>query len=882
MQLVKYKALQFLSLFFFIGLCTGVYAQDLVLSGTIESVKEQPLNMAAIYTKEKDKYTLSNTEGFFSLKLTKGKYLIVVSLLGYQTKEIEVDLLKNTNIKIVLNEETLTLKEVVVTAKQLANKEGTSVYKIEKQAIQQIQARSLGDILSLLPGNTFSMGNLNNVQQANLRSAAPSSSNAFGTAVIVDGVRLNNDANLQAKNPSSSFSAGTATVARGIDLRKISATGITSVEVISGIASPKYGNLASGAIIVKNAIGKQPFSLQTNITPLTYQVGVSQGWLLKKKLGVLNTDFSYLYSKGNATEKKQFYQNFNLGLRWQTQPLQSINWNNTASLQVYHSNDGLRHEPDEIYKNEIDVKSSQYIFSIYGDMEVLGKLSYNFNTSVTNQNSFFDTFMVNGPLPIIEALESGTYFSSYTPLTYNQTSHIKGKPVQHNLRVESLQTYRNKKFKFYFETGLQYSYDKNKGSGRSVLNNVAAIGNLLGNRSAKFNVIPASKTYSAYHQTKIKRQTTLGGQELRLGLRYDYMLERYNLLSPRVSFNTSIFKNLSFNAAWGISYKTPAMAQLYPGPSYIDYTNLNYFAENKDERLAVVTTYVHQPTNNHLKPSFSGLYEYGVSWSKNNFSANLTWYNKNLEKGVNHTSEVLVLNKQNYEVVDAPTGRQPTVKPTNTNSIIRNIGVLKNNYYATTKGLESTLHFPKIEAINTQFSFRMAHIQTKEIDKGYNLRISKYIIGDEKSRYGVYQNTQRTSYLSNASVTAVHHISSLGLVFTLSGELNFQDYEKRKQGSIYPYAYYDYKGDYYNIPKKEQSSEQYKNLWLNPRVYEVYEKPPFYTNFNLQIRKEIKNGHSFSFFANNFMWQNPTYEIMNNRRNLNTDLTIGFSTLFKF
>ena len=51
-----------------------------------------------------------------------------------------------------------------------------------------------------------------------------------------------------------STSAGT-----GIDARQIAVDNIESIEVIRGIASAEYGDLNSGAVIVKNKGWKIPF-----------------------------------------------------------------------------------------------------------------------------------------------------------------------------------------------------------------------------------------------------------------------------------------------------------------------------------------------------------------------------------------------------------------------------------------------------------------------------------------------------------------------------------------------------------------------------------------------------------------------------------------------
>lgn len=60
----------------------------------------------------------TNVYGFYSLTLDKGKYQILYSYIGYDSKTVEVDLTKNTEINIELAESATEVDEVVVTAEK--------------------------------------------------------------------------------------------------------------------------------------------------------------------------------------------------------------------------------------------------------------------------------------------------------------------------------------------------------------------------------------------------------------------------------------------------------------------------------------------------------------------------------------------------------------------------------------------------------------------------------------------------------------------------------------------------------------------------------------------------------------------------------------------
>ncbi|QVY65199.1 TonB-dependent receptor [Polaribacter sp. Q13] len=853
------------------------FSQKIDVRGSIIDDNKRPLSDVNVIVTDLNLGTFTNKNGEFLMTIPHKNFILNVSLLGYKTAEIDLSLESDlSNIKIILHEDLLGLDEVVVTAKKTVSREGTSTYKIGSQAMKQVQAMNLGDVLSLIPGNKMEQTNLTSTKQANLRSAVSSDVNSFGTAVILDGAAISTDANMQTKN-SSTLNGGKSIVGGGVDLRSITLANVESVEIITGIASPKYGNLSSGGILVKSKVGKSPYIVSANVSSTNYQASVAKGYELNK-LGVLNTDLSYAYSSGAPTERKLFYQSFNLGLRWKLPVFKGVKWNHFTSLRIGHSDDGNRHEPEEVFKNEADVKSTSYQATLSGDFRssLLGKVSYNFSGSIVNQHSFYDTYVINGPFPIIESIESGTYNTNYSPNAFNQTRDIKGKPINLNGRIEASQNASYKSLDFNFETGLQYSFDDNTGSGRVATGNIAHTQDIAGSRSATFEKIPASKIFSAYHQTIIKRSGETSNQQLNLGLRYDNMLERYNLLSPRMSFSSK-HNNFKVRGAWGVSYKAPAMVQLYPGRSYIDYINFQYYAENPDERLAIVTTYVYQPTNEHLKPNYSDLKEVGFDWSPSFMNFNFTYFKKDMRRGISTTDELLLLPKAVYEVIDAPIGVQPTVEPTGeVNNIPRTVSVMNNNYYVATNGVEATISPKKIKATNTQFNFRYSYLESVVTNTGFDIDKSSYVVGDNSVRYGVYENNLTKAIRSFGTLTLIQHIPSLRFVLTLSAELNFKESSQYIGVGLYPFAYYDIDGTYIEIPEENRMDPEFDDLKRDRNSYTTT-ATPFYSNFNLQIRKETKQGHSFSFYANNAPWNNPTYEFLGSRRTLNNKISVGFN-----
>lgn len=341
-------------------------------------------------------------------------------MLGYVTLEQEIEVKPlMPELELRLQESLLNVDGVVVTARTSNSREGTSTYTIGSDAIKQVQALSLSDVMSLLPGGKLETQRLSSASQVNLRSTETSAVNSFGTAIIVDGAPISNDANMQALNPASGVSGATNVAGRGVDLREIPASNIESVEVVTGVASAKYGNITSGTVIVTRKAGYAPLNVTFNCTPSTYQGNLSRGFKLGGgKAGYLNLDLDYAYSISSPTEKKYYYQRVGFGARWTASFSESLDWSNTLSLNYGFNGDGQRREPEETLVNNRDVQNHRISEGFNGHLKFLGQLSYTLNASVAPQYTFVESEQTDGPRPMVEPTESGTYFATFTPLSY--------------------------------------------------------------------------------------------------------------------------------------------------------------------------------------------------------------------------------------------------------------------------------------------------------------------------------------------------------------------------------------------------------------------------------------------------------------------------------
>ena len=161
-------------------------------------------------------------------------------------------------------------------------------------------------MLQLLPGNLTKNPDLNNVGQAYIREVSSNDNNALGTSVMVDGAPLSNDANMQVLSTSKSGTSLNAqsVSGKGLDLRTISPDNIESMEVIRGIPSVEYGNLTSGAVIIKTRSGVTPLEVKLKADPFSKMAYAGKGFLISEKMGAMN--ISADYSQSYADIRKRY------------------------------------------------------------------------------------------------------------------------------------------------------------------------------------------------------------------------------------------------------------------------------------------------------------------------------------------------------------------------------------------------------------------------------------------------------------------------------------------------------------------------------------------------------------------------------------------------
>ena len=187
----------------------GAQPKSVAVSGrVVDSQSGEPLEGVVVNIDEL--WAVSDSEGAFAIsRVQTGTYNLKASLLGYVdyklTLKIERDIDKLT---LKMSENSLALKEVVVTAQRPKDGTGTT-HDIGRDALNHLQLSSMTDMAALLPGGRTSNPDLTSASSFSVRSAGSAAGNAaFSTAVEVDGVRLGGNADFGAMSGIDTRSCG--------------------------------------------------------------------------------------------------------------------------------------------------------------------------------------------------------------------------------------------------------------------------------------------------------------------------------------------------------------------------------------------------------------------------------------------------------------------------------------------------------------------------------------------------------------------------------------------------------------------------------------------------------------------------------------------------
>lgn len=925
-----------------LGFCIAAQAQEKVeLEGQVleAGTENLPLDYAVVSVLPAELHTVTDAEGRFLFQDLPGgaKIRIQVQYVGYKTIDTLVTLSSTRVNRYVFRMETenFFMDEVVVTAK--ANEAGeATASEINRQAIDHLQASSLKDIMQLVPGAVMSNSNLSNPNMLSIRSIDNDPLNSMGTALILDGAQQSNNANLQMTSATANGStnsplyyqdASAGNSAAGVDTRTISLDNVESVEVIRGIPSAEYGDLTSGAVIVKSKVGQTPLNVKFSARPEQYQGSLAKGLKLGEKGGTLNLNADFLYTIKRPIESYWNYRRLTAGgiwaMRW------SDNFDTRTSLNVHYGLDRRTANPDNAASQlQESGRDLGFKFNHTGNINVnkgwLKSIEYGATFNYTDRLSekseiassasgIYSTNMVSGSIISnwpgqsiydnegneITNLLPGTedaFLDNLSDTRLVKTS-IYGKEIYANARVK-LTLYKdwNNGIRNKIIAGADFKSDGNLGKGKVYDNETApSPGNSFSSeRIRHYYDIPFMNQFSLYAEDLYKQ--TFGRNEfvLSAGVRYDNINGK-NIVAPRANASITLFDRVTVRGGYGITAKAPSLVYLYPENAYFDMPLYSSgYKSDPAEELYIVKTNIYSAENPDLKIATNNKAEAGVDirlWDDRRLS--LTAY---LEKMQNGYSLIRTLNTfhlvdlPRYTVVKENAGSLPELKLEGTYKAWQSYYVPSNTAVRNKKGLEFELDLGRFDAIRTSFNLSGAWMRESYSDNSYsfseNIRPGEN--GSLDRNIGVYEPNRIVSYRERLVTTLriTHNIPKIGFVVTLTSQLTALD----KSWSTYSTDMFTkyisrIDGKVYDFDPAMADDEEFYYLFdpVIPENREWPEKAIPTLFFNLTLTKEIGDAMRISFFANNMFYNRPIYNSTKNRKTLielGNDIFFGFDITF--
>lgn len=245
------------------------FAQTQKVTGTVTDVSGEPLIGVSVIVKGTQFGTQTNIDGEFSINAKQGDVL-KFSYIGYKSQEITVS--SASTINVVMEEDSKTLDEVVVTALGIKKEAKTLSYNVQKVGTEELTRIADANFVNNLNGkvagvtiNSAASG-VGGGARVVMRGAKSISGNN-NALYVVDGIPML-DMSRAATQPEGVYEGASQT---GDPLSAINPDDIENISVLSGpSAAALYGSAAANGVVMittkKGAEGQTSVTISNNTT----------------------------------------------------------------------------------------------------------------------------------------------------------------------------------------------------------------------------------------------------------------------------------------------------------------------------------------------------------------------------------------------------------------------------------------------------------------------------------------------------------------------------------------------------------------------------------------------------------------------------------------
>ncbi|WP_051315761.1 SusC/RagA family TonB-linked outer membrane protein, partial [Arenibacter certesii] len=436
----------------------GAEKMQLQVTGTVSDDQGQPLPGASIVEKGTTNGTQTDFDGNFSLDLTGADATLVVSYIGFSTKEIPVT--DGANLNITLEESAAGLDEVVVVAYGTVKKSDMtgSVSSIKTEEINATPTARLDDALR---------GRVSGVQ------VTPTSSQPGAAASI----RIRGTNSISGNSSPLFVIDGLIGAGNSSDINVLD---IESVEVLKDAsATALYGSRGSAGVILittkRGSAGKAKFTYDTFTTfqsPLRF-------------IEVLNaSEFADWQNEVQGTMVYPNPESLGEGTDWQKEVYRKDAPMTSHTLSASGGNENSQYFVSANYFNQEGIfrggSLERYQLRMNGDyklnkiLKVGNSVTLSRSTGVPRSSNIINTAGWFPTLPIFD--ENGEYTIQTVSAELNPENPLGNAAKNINLDTRTrllgtvyaeLEPIKNLRYKFNF--GADLSYDKSENYAPSTL-----------------------------------------------------------------------------------------------------------------------------------------------------------------------------------------------------------------------------------------------------------------------------------------------------------------------------------------------------------------------------------------------------------------------------
>lgn len=838
----------------------------------------------------------------------------------------------------------IELQEVVVTATQPDAPGSRSV--VGQDAIRHIQATDLSGLSQLLPGVLTRNPNLNAPTGFTIRSATyENATNALGTAILIDGVRMNNNTNLQQMGLEGKRTLFNSTVLSGFDVRSLSPASIESAELIRGVPSARYGDVTSGVVLIKSKAGVQPLTVGLRFTATEKIASVGKGISIGKKGGALYLGADYALSTQAPERPEESFHRIAIQAAYAkdfTDATLRLN------LRAFRMKDNDQRGNNTIEGEYQKLLNQGFSFSANGQWDLMKSwitnLEYQASFSYGHQKNESSTYYSGTQRVTTNTTQAGEQAGIFLSPNYFSQLSVEGKPLNANasLIANWRRAFQESLFN-HLQLGIEANTEGNRGKG-IVFDPTCPPMDMLQMRPRSYSSIPFVSHFAVFAENQLTLRTGRMRTELQTGIRITQLQNkaihyapsadpRINIRQVLIDRKEDVFlSRLSIRAGWGLLHKMPMLAYLFPDQSYIDKSCFTYNDAENGNRLAVMHTFVTDRTfNPDLRLPVNRKFELGLNFRIAGVTADIVWYNEHLKNGYSTVQEAEPFTYRRYATLTEK-GQRPELTA---NGVVNNgeaVDYTSTATFATytrpqngieqkKQGVEYTIGPIRFPALRSSLLVNGSYLNVREKDDALTAYHPQIEINGKPYPYvGIYEASSSVTNLQvweqlSTRFQCITQLPQIGLITSITLQAVWVDKHRRGMESSYnnpvyladdngnriegspqtdtqytkrlnPVYYMDGEDNLHPFTAAMATDHQYADLVINANTPTVFQQDSYspYFLFNLRITKEIGRHASIAFCANNLTGWNPKRYSNSSQKYtiLNPDLYYGAEVSIRF